>query len=282
MKRETQEKLFNSFVKEMGDTMLSKGQDYTGEDVLSLFKLVSEITSVPVEQVLMVFIATKTVRLGNLLKQEKKPNNESVQDNLKDLCNYNILLDMIRNEKDGSDLENSGQKVKQRKYEPTSELNIEDGYNANKEFFDAIKESCKTKDGTETYFDSAKALKNNIEKVINTPLPKREPKVGDKAIIINSELDNRFMIGDKVEIKGIYNHIFLCFSDNDNYNLTRDQFELIEREPKVGDKVRVTNNDGIGFMIGDEGNIIGTYEDDYIVDVDGGVCHLKRNQFELI
>ena len=141
MKRKTQEKLFNSFVKEMGDTMLSKGHDYAGEDVLSNFKLVSEITSVPVEQVLLVFIATKTVRLSNLLKQEKQPNNESIQDNLKDLCNYNILLDMIRNEKDSCDL----------------------------------------------------------EKVEN-----REPKVGDRVMVVNNDRGVSFMIGDEVKIIRIF------------------------------------------------------------------------------
>jgi hypothetical protein len=90
---------FNEFAEKQADIMLKKGNDYANEDRLSNFKLVAQITGLTPEQVIMVFIATKTVRLGNLIASGKAPNNESIEDNLLDSSNYNQLLNMIRNDK---------------------------------------------------------------------------------------------------------------------------------------------------------------------------------------
>jgi hypothetical protein len=80
--------------------MLKKGNDYANEDRLSNFKMVAQIVGIPIEQVIGVFIATKTVRLGNLMSSGKKPDNESVEDNLLDLANYTQLLEMVRLDED--------------------------------------------------------------------------------------------------------------------------------------------------------------------------------------
>ena len=95
MNKQTQKQKLDAFTKKMEDVMISKSGDYATEDTLSNFKLVSQIVGIPIEKVIMVFIATKTVRLGNL---QGTPNNESIEDNSVDLANYSVLLDMVRNE----------------------------------------------------------------------------------------------------------------------------------------------------------------------------------------
>jgi len=75
----------------------SKGDDYANEDRLSNFKIVASMVGITPEQVLLVFIATKAVRIGNL-HGSKTPNNESIDDSIIDLVNYGILLKMVREE----------------------------------------------------------------------------------------------------------------------------------------------------------------------------------------
>jgi hypothetical protein len=91
---------FEQFADTQRDIMLKKGNDYANEDRLSNFKMVAQIVGIPIEQVIGVFIATKTVRLGNLMSSGKKPDNESVEDNLLDLANYTQLLEMVRLDED--------------------------------------------------------------------------------------------------------------------------------------------------------------------------------------
>jgi DNA-binding TFAR19-related protein (PDSD5 family) len=91
---------FEQFAEKQRDIMLKKGNDYANEDRLSNFKMVAQIVGIPIEQVIGVFIATKTVRLGNLMSSGKKPDNESVEDNLLDLANYTQLLEMVRLDED--------------------------------------------------------------------------------------------------------------------------------------------------------------------------------------
>lgn len=100
MNKQTQKQKLDAFTKKMEDIMISKSGDYATEDTLSNFKLVSQIVGIPIEKVIMVFIATKTVRLGNL---QGTPNNESIEDNSVDLANYSVLLDMVRNEDSNED-----------------------------------------------------------------------------------------------------------------------------------------------------------------------------------
>jgi DNA-binding TFAR19-related protein (PDSD5 family) len=95
MKLQEQIQEFNEFAEKQAEIMLKKGNDYANENRLSNFKMVAQITGLTPEQVVNVFIATKTVRLCNLLGSGKVPNNESIEDNLLDLANYAQIQNMI-------------------------------------------------------------------------------------------------------------------------------------------------------------------------------------------
>jgi len=91
---------FEKTIKKMSDIMLSKGYDYANEDRLSNFKLAGNIVGTGAEINCLNLIATKVARLGVLLnRQNKKPNNESIDDTLVDLANYSILLSMLIHER---------------------------------------------------------------------------------------------------------------------------------------------------------------------------------------
>ncbi len=75
--------------------LLSKREDYAGEDVLSNFKDAGKIVGISPDQQCLSLIAVKVARLGQLLKG-KTPNNESIEDSILDLFNYSALLFMIR------------------------------------------------------------------------------------------------------------------------------------------------------------------------------------------
>lgn len=94
-----QEAHFNRVVEELRAILLKKGNDYAGEERLSAFKTVAAITKTTPEMVCLIFIATKITRISNLLDSGVTPENESLQDSVKDLTGYSILLDAIINEK---------------------------------------------------------------------------------------------------------------------------------------------------------------------------------------
>lgn len=95
MDRVTQEKHFESFITQMREIMLKKGNDYSNTDRLSNFKLGGAIIGLSAEMQALALISTKVARLGNLLQTQREPNYESLRDTLIDLANYAILLDMI-------------------------------------------------------------------------------------------------------------------------------------------------------------------------------------------
>jgi hypothetical protein len=99
MNKTQQAAQLKAFHEKMEKVICSKREDYANEDVLSNFKLVSQISGVEVEKVMMVFLATKIVRLGELFKKGTAPKNESVDDSIIDLANYSALLEMVRSEK---------------------------------------------------------------------------------------------------------------------------------------------------------------------------------------
>jgi len=74
-----------------------KGGDYANEDVLSNFKLAGNICGIGAEMNCLNLIATKVARLGVLLNGAE-PNNESIEDSIKDLINYGILLYLLRHD----------------------------------------------------------------------------------------------------------------------------------------------------------------------------------------
>lgn len=99
MNLEQQEQYFDKMVIEMRTIMLNKGNDYSNSDRISNFKLAGSICGLTPELNCLSLIATKVARLGVLLKNESKPNNESIQDSILDLANYAVLLSMITADK---------------------------------------------------------------------------------------------------------------------------------------------------------------------------------------
>ena len=80
--------------------LLSKGHDYAcTEDELSNFKRIGQLIELeeldaiePCESFCVLMIYLKMDRLCNLLKSNKKPKNETLEDTVVDLINYVILL----------------------------------------------------------------------------------------------------------------------------------------------------------------------------------------------
>lgn len=99
MELNEQIEFFTNFTKTMADIMLKKGNDYSNEDRLNNFKVAGAILGKTPEEVALVLIAVKVARLGQLIGTNKTPNNESIDDTLLDLANYDILLAMILDEK---------------------------------------------------------------------------------------------------------------------------------------------------------------------------------------
>jgi hypothetical protein len=87
------------FMAQQTSVLLSKGNDYSDEDRLSTFKEVGRISQLSPEEVCLVFLGTKLTRLTNLLKNNKEPNNESINDSILDMANYCILLSQILEDK---------------------------------------------------------------------------------------------------------------------------------------------------------------------------------------
>lgn len=83
----------NLELQEMREILSKKGDDYSNEDRLSVFKNISKsVEDLSPEQVCSVFISTKIERLKNLIINNKKTNNESIKDNLDDLFVYCFLF----------------------------------------------------------------------------------------------------------------------------------------------------------------------------------------------
>lgn len=107
MTREEQENNLEGFTAKMKSIIAGKGDDYAGDvDRLRNFKLVAEIVGITPEQVITVFIATKAVRLGQLLSSGQPPKNESIEDTLIDNANYSALLKMVMDENAGKQVAN--------------------------------------------------------------------------------------------------------------------------------------------------------------------------------
>ena len=100
MTLETQQKHFLEITEQMKSIMFAKGNDYANKDRLSNFKLAGNISGLTPELNCLSLIATKVARLGVLLNNDNKPNNESINDSLLDLANYTVLLTMLLKDKE--------------------------------------------------------------------------------------------------------------------------------------------------------------------------------------
>lgn len=108
MTLQEQQEHFQSFTQMQETILLAKGDDYSTEDRLSNFKNVADITNLTPEIVCLVQIGIKVARLGVLLQSENTPKNESVNDSVLDLGNYNFLLDCILKEKQVTSIKVNG------------------------------------------------------------------------------------------------------------------------------------------------------------------------------
>ena len=75
------------------DLLESKGDDYANEDRLSNFKESACLLNITAFKVCLNQIAIKISRIVNLIDREAR--NESLEDSLKDLITYSLILSMI-------------------------------------------------------------------------------------------------------------------------------------------------------------------------------------------
>lgn len=99
MTREQQQKIIKECFEQRMEIMRKKGEDYSnGQDVLSNFKGAGANIGLTAGMQILSLIATKVARLGVLLNSGKVPENESIDDSIKDLANYTDLLYCAVNE----------------------------------------------------------------------------------------------------------------------------------------------------------------------------------------
>lgn len=96
MTSDKRKELFTDFTDNMAKILISKGNDYATQDVLSNFKMAGNIANQKANNPSAInclnLIATKVARLGNLLSTEGDIKNESVEDSVLDMANYTFLL----------------------------------------------------------------------------------------------------------------------------------------------------------------------------------------------
>ena len=99
MTKEQQKKLIKECFEQRMEIMRKKSEDYSnGKDVLSNFKGSGANIGLTAEMQILSLISTKVARLSVLLKSDKVPQNESIDDSIKDLANYTDLLYCAVNE----------------------------------------------------------------------------------------------------------------------------------------------------------------------------------------
>lgn len=98
---------FNDYVKntfsECQMILNKKSADYSSkDDILSCFKDASSIAGIKTHQSILNMIGIKLSRLKELLNNDKNPNFESIDDNVKDLINYCAFLGYSVNDKENN------------------------------------------------------------------------------------------------------------------------------------------------------------------------------------
>lgn len=104
MNRKSQTDLFEDIIKKQKEILFRKSEDYANaDDVLLNFKQMSELgknsnlASMTPTQVAFWYASVKAQRLGNLLKSNKTPSNEALEDSFIDMMNY-VFLAYCNNE----------------------------------------------------------------------------------------------------------------------------------------------------------------------------------------
>jgi hypothetical protein len=89
--------IYLNLLNEMKEIHEKKSHDYAKDsDYYSNFKEAAQFAGVTVEQVFLVMLGIKASRFRNLTENGKVPNNEGIEDTLKDLTVYCALLTSYR------------------------------------------------------------------------------------------------------------------------------------------------------------------------------------------
>ena len=97
MDRKKFNNLVDEFISKSSTILKSKSHDYATEDVLSNFKRVSHIAKeyrfdfTNQSEYALFMACMKADRIMNLLKGQKKPENEAIEDSFADMFNYCLL-----------------------------------------------------------------------------------------------------------------------------------------------------------------------------------------------
>lgn len=84
---------FNEYLKEMFDIHKKKNHDYSSDDdKFSNFKLCEKLDICSTESGFLVRMTDKVSRVTQLLKKERKVEDESIADTLTDLAIYSLML----------------------------------------------------------------------------------------------------------------------------------------------------------------------------------------------
>lgn len=86
---------FNALKEVQLNLLMSKGNDYSGDDRLSNFKEVGMMVGIPPEMVCRVLMGVKIAKLKQLLSGAKEVKHESIMNTVIDLNNYSFLLRCI-------------------------------------------------------------------------------------------------------------------------------------------------------------------------------------------
>lgn len=82
---------------------MKKRKDYSAEDnPFENFELSAAFTNIQPEQSIFARLSEKFIRLSNLLWEERKPENESIEDSLRDLALLSIILLVYRKRNGGA------------------------------------------------------------------------------------------------------------------------------------------------------------------------------------
>ena len=126
MNKQQQIEIFDQTNERLKAILMSKGDDYAGEDRLKNFKLVAMLEGRTPKENIYSQICNKIARLGNLFSTKKEPNNESIEDTILDSIGYFHLLYMaMQEEKKESDTPiPSDDVITVKPFEPTEMNNM--------------------------------------------------------------------------------------------------------------------------------------------------------------
>jgi hypothetical protein len=96
-------KTLEETLKQLSDILNKKFDDYANEDNgFSNFEKMSNLLEQDVKEVFVFYMSIKIARLVELIKRNKEPKNESIEDTINDLIGYSVLFKSYINKKSGT------------------------------------------------------------------------------------------------------------------------------------------------------------------------------------